>query len=365
MSALTFLVFADLHYKKRMYAVTVEHLEKILHRAYAEECDLILHAGDLCNDYAGSPELLKILTDCKLPVFGVYGNHELEGRRNSMSNVTPCLTNRAEEVAWGTEDGRYDETVGYYYYDHADFRLILPDTNYSLMPDGVTYEHNRPASWGCAGENRLGDSLGPCQLAWLERVLWDAADRGLHCVLVSHASFLPWGAWEASPDGAAVRDLYARINRRRPGTVLMSINGHYHTDHVAVEDGVLYFDVNAAINGWWQEEKFDPYAPSKDLAPTFSFVDYDAAGNKIERRQMPLSELRMGAQTLFFEDPLSAVVTVTDDGAIVIRGGKTAWMYGISPQNAPDGVRAEIKDYCKAKTERKYHEAIRDQTRRK
>lgn len=350
MSALTFLVFADLHYKKRMYAATVEHLEKILHRAAVEKCDLILHAGDLCNDYAGSPELLKRLKECKCPVFGVYGNHELEGRRNTMSNVTPCLTNRAEEVTWGSEDGAYDATVGYYYYDYADFRLILLDTNYSLMTDGVTYEHNRPASWGCPGENRLGDSLGARQLAWLERILEDAADRSLRCIVVSHASFLPWGTWGESPDGSAVRDLYAEINRRHPGTVLMSINGHYHTDHVTVEDGVLYFDVNAAINGWWQEEKFDPYAPSKELTPTFSFVDYDGEGNESARRRMPLSELRMGAQTLFFEDPLSAVVTVTDDGSMMIQGCKTAWMYGISPQNAPNGVRAAIGNYEKLKS---------------
>ena len=54
-----FLVFADLHYKKGMYAVKVQHLEKILDRAREEGVDLVLHAGDFSNDYHGSGELVK------------------------------------------------------------------------------------------------------------------------------------------------------------------------------------------------------------------------------------------------------------------------------------------------------------------
>ena len=54
-----FLVFADMHYKKGMYAVKVQHLQQILNRAKEEYVDFVLHAGDFSNDYQGSPELIK------------------------------------------------------------------------------------------------------------------------------------------------------------------------------------------------------------------------------------------------------------------------------------------------------------------
>lgn len=54
--SLSFLVFADLHYKQGMYASTVADLQAILDRAAEHKVDFILHAGDFCNDYPGSPE---------------------------------------------------------------------------------------------------------------------------------------------------------------------------------------------------------------------------------------------------------------------------------------------------------------------
>ena len=52
-----FSVFADLHYKYMMYAPTVEDLDKILKRANENNVDFVIHCGDFCNDYIGSPEL--------------------------------------------------------------------------------------------------------------------------------------------------------------------------------------------------------------------------------------------------------------------------------------------------------------------
>ena len=346
MKELKFLVFADLHYKKRMYAATVAHLGQMLQRAETEACDLILHAGDFCNDYAGSPELLNAWMQCRLPVFGAYGNHELESKGNSMQSVSPYLTNRPKDAVWGSADGLIgDGSIGYYFYDIDGFRLIFTDTNYSLKPDGVTYEHNRTASWGMPEENTQGEALGQEQRAWLEQVLPDAADRDLRCIVISHSTFLSWGEWGESADAAAVRDLFDRFNRKKPGTVLMSINGHYHTNHVQMRNGVLFFDVNAVVNGWWQGEKFDPYNAADVGECTFDFVDYDAEGRQIDREQMPLSALRMGAQTLFFAKPLSAVVTVTSEGEISVCGSESSWMYGIAPKHAPDGVEPRISDF--------------------
>ena len=76
--SLTFLVFADFHYKEGLYASTVADLQAILQRAKDSGAELILHAGDLCNDYPASPEVTELLlhNPYDLPVFGCYGRQE-------------------------------------------------------------------------------------------------------------------------------------------------------------------------------------------------------------------------------------------------------------------------------------------------
>ena len=93
---LKFTLFADLHYKNGYYAARVADVEAIVDAAREAGADLILHCGDLCNDYKGSPELTRTLLQNPygLPVAGVYGNHELETAGNDMPLVTPLLTNR-------------------------------------------------------------------------------------------------------------------------------------------------------------------------------------------------------------------------------------------------------------------------------
>ena len=120
-----FLVFADLHYKKGMYAVRLEDLKKIMARAKENGVDFVLHAGDFCNDYCGSPELIKEYLESDLSVYGVYGNHEQESRNNSMTAVTPRLTNDTR-VVWGTSDSSMsDGSVGYYYFEKKGYRFEI------------------------------------------------------------------------------------------------------------------------------------------------------------------------------------------------------------------------------------------------
>ena len=74
---LKFLVFADLHYKKGMYTAPVESLHAILDRAAKENVDFVIHCGDFCNDYKGSPEITDAYLNNRhhLPVYGIYGNY--------------------------------------------------------------------------------------------------------------------------------------------------------------------------------------------------------------------------------------------------------------------------------------------------
>ena len=319
-----FLVFADLHYKKGMYAVKLQDLKRILKRAAENRVDFVLHAGDFCNDYAGSPELVKayLENEYRLPVYGVYGNHELESKHNSMALVTPCLTNDAQ-VVWGGQNG-----IGYYYFEKNGYRFICLDTNYSYHEEAMLWEHNRTASWGAPAGNKYPDSLGPEQLKWLESVLADAAEQGIPCILASHAGFVD--SRKCSPDTDAVRSLIRKVN----GTVKMCINGHYHTNHLEMQENVLYFDVNAAINGSWVPKKEQHYTEKH----TFELDHYDEQGEWIRTETVPLSKLWQSANTHYFREPLSAIVTISDEGTISVAGSETGWLYDVEPVNPLPGI---------------------------
>ena len=327
-----FSVFADFHYKKRMYASTLDRLDHILSRAYDEKVDFIIHAGDFCNDYAGSPELMRAYHQNKygLITYGIYGNHELETVGNSMDIVTPLLCN--QEVNHATDpDG---QKLGYWYTDIKGFRLIGLDSNYSFHPTEQKWEHNHPASYGCPAGNVKSDSLGPAQFVWLDALLADAERQEKKVIVFSHACFS--GLWYSNADAEAVRALFAKY----PGTVLLAINGHEHKDHFEVVDGVAYFDVNSAINGDWIKRDDFHY----DDTHTFRFTDYDADGNPTTTEDFPLNKLRQGKNTWFFTTSPSAIVTVDDDGHITIKGEKTEWMYGVPPIQDDDGIKPAIED---------------------
>lgn len=329
-----FLVFADLHYKKGMYAVNVQHLRQIMKRAYENHVDFVLHAGDFSNDYCGSPEIVKnyLENEYGLSVYGVYGNHELESKNNSMEAVTPLLTNDAQ-IVWGTENGGIgDGSIGYYYFEKSGYRFVCVDTNYSYNEKTQAWEHNHTASWGAPAGNLYPDSLGPEQLKWLESVLMDGARQGISCVLVSHAGFAD--GRKCSPDTDAVQTLIRKVNGITAGTVKMCINGHYHTNHLEMKENVLYFDVNAVINGSWVPKKEQHYTD----AHTFPLESYNSQGEYQGTQTVPLSKLWQSVNTHYFRDPLSAIVTIEDDGTIKVAGSETRWLYDVEPVDPLPGI---------------------------
>ncbi|MBR4863820.1 MAG: hypothetical protein IKU07_04525 [Oscillospiraceae bacterium] len=340
--ALTFTLFSDFHYKAGMYASTIADLNTILKRADDTNSAFVLSAGDLTNDALGSPELFKAFLNYEtaegsiLPAYNIYGNHELEAA-NTMTYMTPRLTND-ENVFWGTADGSYAEGIGYYCFESQGFRVICLDSEYSFNPSTNQWEHNKSGSSGWPSGNTKGGSLGPQQLAWLEAVLMDAASNDIPCVVVAHDGFTGMKWANTSPDSDAVRALYAKANKANPGTVLMSINGHIHTNHQGWNDGVFYFDTNTVRNAWWQETAVDHYTAEH----TFMYEEYDDEGNLIDTYLKPLSELSMAKKTWFSEDPLSCVITVSTDGMVKVDGAKSDWAYGIAPTTTADGVMCEI-----------------------
>ena len=308
---------------------SIADMQAILDRAHNADVDLIIHAGDFCNDYNGSPELMNTYLNNTygLTALGVIGNHEMETKGNNMKVVTALLNNR--EVIWGTEDGKIGNgSIGYFYYETNGFRIVCVDTNYSYNTTTKVWEHNGPATSGAPSANTSPGSLGPVQLKWLERTLMDAAAKDIPCIVVSHYSFS--GVWSSSPDAASVRSIFKKANNARIGTVLMAINGHLHTNRAQIVDDVLYFDMNATRNVVWRSDKVEHYT---DPGHTFKYIEYNSDGTPRYVLKKSLNSLSMGKNTWFSADPLSAIVTVSTSGRINIDGMQSEWIYGVVPSN--------------------------------
>lgn len=358
---ITFTVFSDLHYIDGTYSSSIADLRHILNRADESDSSLILSCGDFSNDIKGSPELINTFLNHKnkdgelLLAHNVYGNHELECN-NSMENVTPTLTNNKNAV-WG--DGTVgsqpkDLYIGYYYFEQNGFRFVCVDNCYSYNVNHkngveVGWEHYLKNSYGeptaavnatrgfDEGANAKANinigSLGPVQMTWLEEVLLDAAEKDIPCIVVGHAGYSGLGfGGGADYDAPLVREIYKKANTANPGTVLMSLNGHIHTDNRGWRDGVLYLDVNTVRNALWAAADSEHYLPQH----TYKYEKYDEQGNLISITDRPLNQLTMSRNTWFSEDPLSCVITINDSGMIIIDGVESDWMYDVVPPSADE-----------------------------
>lgn len=325
--SITFGLYSDLHYIEGMYVATIADLNSIFDRAYNNHASFVISAGDMTNDMKGSPELVNAFKNNKygLGAYNVYGNHELESSGNTMAVVTPTLTND-ENAIFGTASGKVEDgSIGYYYTDREGFRLIFLDSNYYYDEKDSCWKHNPPAYWGPPPEGTLIQSLGPEQLVWLEKVLMDAAEKDIPCIVSAHNSFSTKIRGGLSGDATAVRELYKKANEKNPGTVIMSINGHIHSNSNAMDDGVFYFNTNTVRNCWWQGTAEPHYFESH----TYMKEVYDAEGNFVELEETPLN-----TPLCWYSDaPLSAVVTVYENGVIEVEGSEADWLYGIRPTN--------------------------------
>lgn len=285
--SVTFTLMSDSHYKEGMYMTSVSDMQAIAERAYQTNSDFILSGGDFSNDFNNSLEFVNAFLQNKynLPAYNIYGNHELETNGNSMSNVTPLLTNQTDNVVWGTASGKIEDgSIGYYYFEQNGMRFICIDNNYSWDAANGVWEHIEAGKSDDPSGNTKKRSLGPVQMEWFKNVLYDAAEQGTPCVVVGHAPYAREYSSSSQPDGAEVKALFKKINTICGGTVLMCINGHYHTDSYVVEDDILYLDMNTTRNIEWLGNKSEFLTAhysidiTEEDAHVFDFVAYDING---------------------------------------------------------------------------------------
>ncbi len=338
-ASIKFSLFSDFHYKVNMYMSSVEDMDAITKRANDSAVDFMMQTGDFCNDYIGSPEITNayLKNQYGIPAYGVYGNHELETSGTSMNKVTPLINSELDSAVWGTSDGKLgDGSISYYYFEVNGFRMICLDTNYSYNPTKSEWEHNRSGTSGPPSGNTNTYALGPTQEEWLKKVLNDAADRDIPCLVFSHIGFS--GVWSSAYNHAAIRALFSEVNQRVPGTVMACFSGHLHTNRGKVIDGIYYMDVNTVRNGCWRGSQ-----PTHHYtAETFLKVNYDAYGNPVNTVETYLTSLSQAKNTWFFTDPLSCIITVSIDGKITIEGMETTWYNNVVPSNTSDALAPKI-----------------------
>ena len=282
MNALYFCVFADYH-RFSGYPIGVDGLVQIIDDAAAHGVQFVIHLGDLCHDANYYSNFLSIYNENKynIPVYHCIGNHELEGS-------TPLAQVRQ----------KYGMPANYYFEDFNGYRLIVLDTNYYINEYGKTV-HMPPGHSTPTGTYHLGEK----QLAWLEETIRASENP---CLIFSHASLeLPQGC----RDALAVRQMISTINEEHPGRVLMCLNGHYHRNNIAAHDGVVFFDVNAVYNGYWQN------TPHKGFPEEYA------------------SSARLASNVCVHKDPLHAFVRVTPQGEVDIEGMETTYLYDVSPES--------------------------------
>ena len=133
-------------------------------------------------------------------------------------------------------------------------------------------------------------------------------------------------------------EIFAKVNGIRRGTVLMAINGHHHTNHQAIVDGVFYLDMNTVRNCVWLGSSSAHYTSEH----TFEKGIYDSDGNLLRIENALLNDLTMGKNTWFAADPLSAVVTIDQYGNVKIDGTESDWIYGVVPPSTGDGEEPRV-----------------------
>lgn len=279
-----FLVFADIHYHSSGFWPHNDWawLDRVLARAVKAKSDFVMDLGDMTFgpvtqdecDYVRHYNAFKAVK-----TYHTYGNHEYE-------NATP---EKLAEV--------YQMPRNYYSFDCKGFRFIVLDPHYHLV-DGRYELFRNHCSYPDEKRQR---SLGPEQLAWLHETIFGSPHP---CVIFSHESLERVG--DGVDESVEVRALFADANAACPGKVRLCVNGHNHVDHFRILDGVAYLDLNSASFAIWSDHNGYPE---------------DFRGKCASARCI-----------LTWNDPISAVITLTPEGRIKIDGMKSSFYLGVTPE---------------------------------
>jgi hypothetical protein len=123
--------------------------------------------------------------------------------------------------------------------------------------------------------------------------------------------------------------MFATVNAKQKGTVLMAINGHLHKDAMKIIDGVFYMNVNVTRIATTNFNS--THSDYNDDKITFEYVKYNLLGNPISTTTRKVSSVYWGNRSWYYEEPLSAIVTVWSNGKITVEGMESKFVGGKTP----------------------------------
>ena len=276
-----FLLFADLHYApKQFLSGSFEILKEIQEAAERENCDFIIHAGDFCHGPSKVMDFVDAYNNFHIPSYHCLGNHDSD---NTPFEETVKLYRMPNE---------------YYYFDCKGYRMIVLNPNYYNV-DGE-YINFSMRNYFANGPAR--DWVPPKQLEWLKQTIESSP---YPCLLISHESFERANGVQ---NRAEVLKIINDANAKKPNSVLMCMNGHYHRDYIRILDGVCYFDVNSVLMEWVNGVTHDRYPA--DLCAEYRSLNH----------------------TVIYNDPLYCVVEL-DGNTIDIKGKESSMYLGITRED--------------------------------
>lgn len=277
-----FSAFADIHhYPSTFMSNAPERLTRIQQRAEREKVDFVVQLGDFCHVPSKEGVFIKQFSSFRIPSYHVLGNHDCDG--NTFAETL---------AAYGLKSGHYT-------FDEKGFRFVVLDTSF-LAEDGPHFE--KGSQYKVKGGER--GFISKEQIAWFRETLMGAPCK---CVVLSHQSL------ERDNTGvgnlSALRKIINEANAAVPHKVPLCINGHFHRDFLRIRDGVAYFDLNSASQEW-VGAGHDSYP--KELCEKYSLL----------------------RKTLVWNDPIHAVITLSNDGWLRIDGMTSSFFKGITPEQA-------------------------------
>lgn len=267
MQKVKFSVFADLHYRVGDWNWATDRLEDIFQRAEKEQAEFIIHCGDFCHDIRGAAEIIDRYNNFHIPTYHTMGNHDFEESDNISEVCSAYLLGEKS----------------HYSFSHGNIKFISLDTNYFHNEKGDLCHYATSSVYEKC--HQVEQSLSPEELVFLENELKACK----MAVIFSHSSPVRF-------NGITNREEAQKIVEKSNIPVLW-INGHYHRNNLTISGNMASFDLNSTTSDWVNNEH-NAYPPEL------------------------MAKFRLSNHSLLFDAPVHAIVTVSEDGEVIIDGMK-------------------------------------------
>ncbi len=286
-TTLRFGVMTDVH--KDIMHDADQRAKTFINEMTALNPEFIIELGDFCQPTAKNKEFLNIWNSFPGARYHVLGNHDMDGGFS-----------RDSTVAFLHSPGRY------YSFDKEGFHFVVLDGN------DQDPSPNRPAGYA--------HYIGKEQQDWLRM---DLGKSKFPTVVFSHQPLN--SGISNTKEIIQIFSESGKINTA--GRVIACFNGHDHADQVKQVSGIWFIQINSMAYDWlgdqWAHKSYPDSVHAK-----YPAIQYTAP----------------------YKDPLWALVTLTSDGKISIKGRKTEWV-GPSPSELKHPGKAGALPFSAAITD--------------